>query len=529
MTLLVALSALLIVGGYGIWELGRSQTSHEAMMDNIFPSIDDITKAQHGLTNIRVGIRDITLAANETELADAKAKIELGKSKIDSALDDYQQKNIYNEEDQQALNKVKDSYNQFWQVIQPLVQHASSMSHEQQIAQLKNATKAARATEAAMDAHYTLNKVLTKQDAAESRKAYETSRLISLAVIALAFLVSGLLAVSLYRAIRTGLGQIRQALHQISDTLDFSQRVAIVHQDEVGDACQALNRLLDTLQTSFKSLRHVADDVGKASLELSATAQQVSTASAAQSEAASSMAATIEQMTVSINHVAEQAVTTKAGTEEARELVQSGSAIIRQTILDIHEISSMVKSSATDIQKLEQESAQVGTVVNVIRDIADQTNLLALNAAIEAARAGEQGRGFAVVADEVRKLAERTTKSTQEIAATIESMVTMAKRTAESMEAADTLVETSVSRADEASRAIETIGEHAAHSASSIGEISAAIQQQGVASNNIAMQVERTAQMSEESSAAAQNTAASAHHLDALVQQQLQTLSNFKL
>jgi methyl-accepting chemotaxis protein len=241
------------------------------------------------------------------------------------------------------------------------------------------------------------------------------------------------------------------------------------------------------------------------------------------------MAATVEQMTVSVNHVGEQARQTHAGATDAGRLVDEGSTIIQKTISDIHEISSVVKVSSASIHELETYSGQVGTVINVIKEIADQTNLLALNAAIEAARAGETGRGFAVVADEVRKLAERTSKSTQEITSTIATMISRAQQANEQMKSAEQLVETGVNRADDAGHAIKRIGDNAAAATRSISEISAAIQQQGVASNNIASQVEHTAQMSEESSAAAKHTAESAAHLDQLAKSQIATLTQYKI
>ncbi|GAB2882304.1 methyl-accepting chemotaxis protein [Microvirgula curvata] len=529
LTLSVALLSLLLVGGYGIWQQGRAQDQHEAMMSSIFPSLNDITSAQHGLANVRVGLRDLLLAEGEDEHSAARAKIAKGKKAFDTAIANYQANNIYNDEDQKKLNDVRDTGARYWDAIQPLISRVNSLDHAHEVALIRQAVPLSHAAEKALDDQYQLNQTLTIKDAADSRAHYESTRNLSVLFIGLVFVLTGCLSLQLFRTINNGLAQIRNALKTVSETLDFTGRTPVTKRDEVGEACEALNQLLEKLQASFLALHSVAQEVDVASQALSDTARQVSAASAAQSESASNMASTVEQMTVSINHVAEQAHETRQGAHEARALVTSGSEIIRSTISDIHEISQVVKHSVAHIQQLESRSAEVGTVVNVIRDIADQTNLLALNAAIEAARAGEQGRGFAVVADEVRKLAERTAKSTQEIAAMIESMLNMAKQTVIQMESADNLVETGVSRADGASRAIEEIGANAEKAAVSITEISAAIQEQGVASNNIAAQVEQTAQMSEESSTAARNTAESAERLDTLVKQQMSTLAQFRV
>ena len=228
------------------------------------------------------------------------------------------------------------------------------------------------------------------------------------------------------------------------------------------------------------------------------------------------MAATVEEMTVSVTHVADRAGETNQLAVRSGQVATEGAEVIGHTVEDINGIAQVVRSAAEHIDLLDQDSAKVNTVVAVIREVADQTNLLALNAAIEAARAGEAGRGFAVVADEVRKLAERTASSTQEIASTIGSMQTSAKSAAEGMRAAVDQVESGVARTAQASDSIREISQVSQDTEARVGEISEAIREQSVASTSIAQQVERIAQMTEENSAAAAATADTARHLDEL-------------
>ncbi|HJV06747.1 MAG TPA: methyl-accepting chemotaxis protein, partial [Chromobacteriaceae bacterium] len=366
---------------------------------------------------------------------------------------------------------------------------------------------------------------LRKENAASYQRAKWS--LIS-AVTVLLLIVAGL-GYKLSTMISRRMERFSGLMTEISQSLDFTQRMKITSMDELGRSADAFNKLLDKLQTNLKAIYDEAQQVAGASQALSQTADQVSTAAAAQSEASANMAATVEQMTVSVNHVADQTRQTHDLSAEAGQLAKEGSEIINQTIQDMHEIAQSVTVSAKSIQELEAFSGQVTTVVGIIGEIADQTNLLALNAAIEAARAGEQGRGFAVVADEVRKLAERTTKSTQEISGIISTMLERSHQAAEQMQAASERATSGVSRTDAANDAMRRIGMTSDDTAHRVSEISAAISQQGEASNNISVQVEKIAQMSEESSAAAQHTAASAVRLDELAQRQIAELSNYKL
>lgn len=526
-TLCLAMAALISVGTFGIWKLSQSQDRFQYVMANSLPSFSDVNQAKDALATIRVSVRAMLLESNQEAKDKNIAAIGTAYKKFDDAIADYQANNISNDADRQFLDADKAAMVSYWPIVQSIIDADKAGQHDKAVATLKNASKVAVMMSKSLEDHYKFNVDFAKQLSDENQVAYSSARLLSIAGVTLAVIVVGIFSTIIYRAIRDGFTQLSSNLTQVSNSLDFRLRVEVKSNDEVGQANHAFNLLLEKLQNSFKTLIEVAREVGVASKQLMETSKQVSTASAAQSEASSNMAATVEEMTVSINHVASQANETREGAEEAKRLVDNSSVTIHHTIEDIHQISTVVKKSVDSIHQLEADSTQVGTVIGTIRDIADQTNLLALNAAIEAARAGEQGRGFAVVADEVRKLAERTSKATLEISTTISAMIDRSKEATEQMEQAGSLVDTGVSRADQANSAISHIGENAKLASASISEISAAIQQQGVASNNIAVQVEQTAQMAEESSAAAGQTAESARHLDTLVQRQTLTLAAF--
>ncbi len=263
-------------------------------------------------------------------------------------------------------------------------------------------------------------------------------------------------------------------------------------------------------------INNTAEELVSAANQLSANAQQVSSSTDEQSNAASSMSAEVEQMTVSISQVSTNAANAERATNDSQEYSTKGAEIINKTASEIGNIASAVTNSSSMIADLERRSVEIQGIASVIHDIADQTNLLALNAAIEAARAGEQGRGFAVVADEVRKLAERTAKSTREISAMLASIQECTRAAVSSMDQGVSMVSNGTNLANQAGQSIELIRENDIRVVKEVNDISVAIREQKAASEDIARSVEKIAQMAEQNSAASRETAIAANGLNEL-------------
>ncbi|PAS97975.1 MAG: hypothetical protein CGU28_03295 [Candidatus Dactylopiibacterium carminicum] len=333
----------------------------------------------------------------------------------------------------------------------------------------------------------------------------------------------------LIRSIGLAVQGMQDTVKRIETTPDFTLRAPVRHHDEIGETAIALNSLIVRMQENLKEIAGDAQQLANASERLSNTSNEVAEAANQQSSAAASMAATMEEMTVSINHVGDRATEANMLSVESGRLAEDGSEVIGQTVTDINEIAHVVEDAAGQIRALENHSQNISRVIAVIRDVADQTNLLALNAAIEAARAGEQGRGFAVVADEVRKLAERTSSSTQEITSMIDAVRNGAQQAVTGMAHAVERVSARVDRARNASLAIQQISTGSHSAVEMVGEITSAIREQSAASTSIAQQVEHIATMAEQSSAAAHGSAEAARQLDQLAERMQRIVAGYRL
>ncbi|MCE5181872.1 MAG: methyl-accepting chemotaxis protein [Betaproteobacteria bacterium] len=284
--------------------------------------------------------------------------------------------------------------------------------------------------------------------------------------------------------------------------------------DESGELGGWINSFVDKMDDTVQQVLKVAGRVSSSSAELSRVSTQVADGSRRQSESAQTTAGAVVQMTGSIDTVASQAEATEAISRKASDLSDQGRRVVQMASDEMGKIADSVATSSGLIRQLGMRSNEISGIVKVIREIADQTNLLALNAAIEAARAGEQGRGFAVVADEVRKLAERTSNSTSEITQMITAIQSETGQAVTTMDECSRQAEEGVKLATEAAQSLVQINAGANETLLMVGDIANATKEQSASGNEIAGHVDSIAQMAEQNNACVLQASSSARHLE---------------
>ncbi|KJV28400.1 hypothetical protein VI06_12655 [Aquitalea magnusonii] len=527
----IALLALLVVSAVGLWQLSAAQSRFEYISSNTFPSLKALQSAQVAMYDMRTSLRNHVSHVQQDKKQEDEKAIESKRLQFDKAVGQYETELAVDDTDRQMVKQAKADMAQYRTAMDEFFNNSRSNYMSVATAMLESGTlyQLSGKLEADLNKLINYNYQLGNRQNEANHSAYAMAKWLQMSLALAALLLTAIGGWWLIRAITRSLTDMQHTMELLSRQRDFKLRVRNDSRDELGRTAKAFNSLLDSLQQNLQQLQHGAQDVMASSHQMNEAADTIFQAASAQSESSAAVAATIEQMTVSVNHVAERADEAQRLSQTSSQQAEAGSVTISQTISDIRDISTAIASAGQALRGLNAQSQQIMSVVQVIRDVADQTNLLALNAAIEAARAGEMGRGFAVVADEVRKLAERTASSTQEISASLQAMQQASAAVVAQMNNAEQLVEGGVSRADEADRAILSIGEAAAGTTGMVADISMAIKEQGAASNSIARQVERIAQMSEQANAVAAQTAGHARSLRSQAEQQMNIISQYQL
>jgi methyl-accepting chemotaxis protein len=370
----------------------------------------------------------------------------------------------------------------------------------------------------------------TEKVAATSSEKLDASSRVMLGGLVAVVLLGTLLAIVMTLNI---LRPVKEIVARIKDIAqgegDLTQRVHLSSNDEIGELASWFNKFIERVHGIISEVAAATREVSSAATQIAASSEEMSTGMREQSSQTQQVSSAVEEMSSTVIEVAQKSAEAANNAETAGRQAGTGGEVVHRTIAGIQEIEKVVSSSAEVITELGERGEQIGAIIGVINDIADQTNLLALNAAIEAARAGEHGRGFAVVADEVRKLAERTTHATKEVAESIIAIQHETKDAVQRISAGTVRVSEGVDLAREAGTALEMIVASASGVSGMIQSIAAASEQQSAAAEQIARNIESINAITRQSSDGVAQAAAAAMQLSAKSEQLQHLVGQFKI
>jgi methyl-accepting chemotaxis protein len=505
---------LAIVGFYGLNNMGKLNTEMTKTYNDRLVPITELANAQVLYQRIRVNIRDMNFISVTPEQKNASEEaIKQLKTELIAQIESYKKKNT-NQQEAALLA----SFDPAWKDYNSWLDHAIKSAHAGNIEEYKRIApdfkKSGDVAENILKELITLNVQSAKKADADANAMYTSSRTVTMIIIIASLLISVGFGYFISHIISRPLNKVVRLVDAVADG-DLRETTDIDTKDEVGQLARAINQMVLNLRTTVGGILASSESVAAAAQQISATTEEIASGSSSQANDAQTMNELFRELSHAIDSVASGAEEAAELSNQTMDIAKEGGKVVQSSIEGMNLVNDQMS-------KLEADSNKIGEIIEVIDDIAGQTNLLALNAAIEAARAGEQGRGFAVVADEVRKLAERSGEATKQISSIIKGMQL---NTEHSVKA----VAEGVTSSQQTGEAFKSIISMVNDSATKATEIAAASEQQSAQSSQVMMSIESISASTEEAAASSQETAATAQSLATLAEDLNRTVSIFKL
>lgn len=502
------------VGVYSIQNLNTMNDHLEEMYGNNLLSVQNLSAAQIDYEKMKVRLRDIALAENKGDKDALAAQIPAIRKDLEEKMNAYRGTPLTQQEKEQLniFDTAFPVYTKLFEATKELAYQADRT----EFVKMKNGqlTDEENKFRDSLVNLISINVKLAEEMSRKSADAYSSARSITIAVVVIAFLFSLAAGYAIARLIANPLNELVSLVAKVASG-DLREKSGIVSKDEVGKLADSINRMVEHLRGLIGGIMQSSHNVAASSEQISSSSEEIASSSTNQAQSAASITELFNELSTAIHSVARSA-------EQAAELSEA-------TVQAAKEGEKIVEASASGMQqvnltmtRLEEDSQKIGDIIEVIDEIADQTNLLALNAAIEAARAGEQGRGFAVVADEVRRLAERSSEATKKITGIIK---VMQENTRQSV----TAVTNSAAQSDRTGEAFANIINMVNQSAEKVAEIAAACEEEAAQASEVMQSVESIAAASEEAAAASEETAASCQSLAQLAEELNASVAVFKV
>ena len=520
---------LLVLSGVSYYQMDKVYAQANYGNTQVVPSIEKLSAAAIAFLRTRGQVFSHVINNEQDAYAPIEKSISESFAEIDKQLKDYEAI-ITDSEDKRLLDDEKAILNEYRKSVDPILKMSRDFYKEKAFQEIQAAWPIGEKLTKAFAAHTAFNEKSGAQKGQEAIATKDSATWISITLLLGALAALLLIGIGTLRSLSKRLAQANEAARQISSgDLTTSDKLAITSSDEIGQFLNSMDKMRRDLAQTVGDIVLNAENVAASAQQLSASAQQVSNSSENQTSSTAAAAAAVEEMTVSIDHIGASAEEASQQAAAAGEMAADSEKTVGTASTRITQVADQVEHTAGQMQILSQQVQQIGSITVVIRDVADQTNLLALNAAIEAARAGEQGRGFAVVADEVKKLAERTTASVQKISSVISTIQDGATAAVSSMQSSQRVVAEVVVSAENASRSMGEICTSTSMMQRSIVSISDALREQKTSSADLARNVESIARMSDDNSVAVDSVAQTVQQLVEFSHNLKSSVSRFRL
>ena len=524
---------LLLLTAVVISSFGQVSEATTRISDRYLPSVDYLVEADRDLYQSLVAERSLLFAEPGSDRFNSlKKQHEENMQQAHQRVEKFAALNP-----QPEIRSKVDRYNELrvrWEQLSKQVASKLSQGQEQQQAGIELSFGEADQTFGSMrDILDELTETtLANADAAREEVAdtVDTSVLTSSAAALVALGICIALAIILPLLILGPLGRLNQHMRDIADGEgDLTVRLENNREDELGDLAANFNRFLEQMHQLISGVVRSTRELNEAAGHMNQVAVDSQHNVDKQLHEIEQVATAMEEMTATVQEVSHNAATAFAGANDADKAAGEGREVVSQTIDSIHDLAAEVDNAGKVINELKEESSNIGSVLNVIQGIAEQTNLLALNAAIEAARAGEQGRGFAVVADEVRTLASRTQESTQEIQKMIEALQSRAAKAVDVMSQGQRKAENSVERAGSAGTSLQSITEVIARINDMNAQIASAAEEQSSVAEDISRNTVTIRDLADRTADSGRQTSSAAEQMSRLSDALQQQVSRFRI
>jgi methyl-accepting chemotaxis protein len=503
---------ILLQGLFSLQKLSAMNGDANDIAENWLPSIEAIGQLNALSLSYRVFMLRTLLQTTPETLAKDKASLNSVQADIEKTQTVYE-KLISSPEEQETYQEFKRLHATYVANVQRMVSlvDAGNVAAAQEILTKENFSVGESIAQS-LQKLVQINREGGKQSAAHGDDTYSTSKTLVAGSIALSIVITTILAYIITRSITLPIQEAVKATELIASG-NLTQRIESTGSDEPARLLAGLALMQDSLRSTISEIANSSTQLAAATEELSSVAEDATRNLHRQNDEIQQAATAITEMSAAVDEVARNANSTSEASNESSELARKGREQVKQTVTSIQAMSDEVIKTSQLIEGLADQSQNISKVMDVIRAIAEQTNLLALNAAIEAARAGEAGRGFAVVADEVRALAHRTQLSTQEIAQMISQIQTGSTAAVVSMRNSADYTKNTLSVAQEAGKALDEINERSGTISDRNLLIASASEEQAAVAREVDRNIINISDLSTQSAAGANQTSASANEL----------------